>query len=241
MQKETQSIEWTVATDEESQWSIKLTNAYQDYRHSGWQFVTTLNEGVNKFIEKHGKETVYDIAQQSTGLSRSRLQNLVSMANKPSSRYAAANGLEIAHAEAVLGLPEPEAIKYLDHAIAEGKSATAIGAMIRDDRQARTAKPNTSQPSDLPDSGNERHPDDEPPFARTANNPLYDDYDTEADALAGNSAAYDFGDDEDGYTYTGAEFMTLMQRATNRLRDTEMWQEQRTVNEWLAMVARHTY
>lgn len=235
---ETQSIEWTVATNDESQWLVTLESLWTQHTTAGWQFVVTLRDGIDELGSKTDKGTLYDLVANQCNVSAKRLQNLTSMARRASSMVAMELGLEIAHAEYVLGLTDTEAIAILNDAAEQRWTPAMVSAEVRNRRIQTTAAPH----QDLPVVGNERHTDDEPPFARTANNPLYDEYDTESDQLAGSSAAaHDFGDDEDGYTYTGAEFMALMQRATNRLRDTEMWQEQRTVNEWLAMVARHTY
>ncbi|HSG61636.1 MAG TPA: hypothetical protein VLA24_09405 [Pseudomonadales bacterium] len=240
-QTETQSIEWTVSTDEESRWLVTLGELWQARTQTGWQFVTELRDGIDKFSKRRDRAQLYELVANQTGLAIKTLMNYVSLSRNPNSAMARELGLDIAHAEAVLGLEYDEAQALLTQAAETSLSANAIGAIVRESRQARTASP-------VPAVGNETNQrsinDDmhDVPFDTSKPNVLYDDdYDTEADNLAGSATAYDYGDDEDGYTYTGPEMLSLIQRATNRLRDTPMWDEQRTVNEWLAMLARHTY
>jgi len=68
-------------------------------------------------------------------------------------------------------------------------------------------------------------------------------HDARLSFFGGMASMHDSDDDEsDQYTYTGAEFSSLLQRATHRLRDNSaLWEEQRTINEWLSLVATQAY
>lgn len=224
-----------------STWVTDVDEAFQLHQKSGWNWANVAKRGFDNLSKRHDKTTLYDHLQtQNPRMTRKRMQNIMSLMNKPYCKLAQDLELDIAHVEAVLSLPDSEAEAMLLDAAEQSISATGIGAIIRERKQAAQPMP----PADLPAVGNDT--DDEPPFARTKGNVLYeaDDLDAKADALAGSSAAYDFTDDDesDAYTYTGPEFHSLLQRATNRLRDNAaVWEEQRTLNEWLSLVATQTY
>lgn len=234
------TTQFVVHFTNENDWLIALGNSYQNYRHAGWEFVTTLQIGIDQFGAN--KAELYQRAADATELTVKTLQNYVSMARKRSSEIAASYGLEIGHAVAVLGLEDAHADAVLLQAAEERLSVDSVKAIVREYKQG----------ADLPVVGNERaavvvapNHDDEPPFSNR-NSVLYADDDTDAKAehLAGSASAYNYTDDDesDQYTYTGAEFHSLLQRATHRLRDNAaLWEEQRTINEWLSLVATQAY
>lgn len=255
------STTFVVHFDDVSAWLTELGSSYHNYQHSGWQFVTTLQAGIDQFGAN--KAELYEAAADQTDLSTKTLQNYVSMARKPSSKFAASNGLEIGHAVAVLGVEDLHAVPLLRHTKVQRLSVESLRAVIRGyhtgkvsfapDFDGHLVVTDIAQTVTVPDDGNQRinavvapnHADDEPPFSNPRS-VLYDDSDTDAKAerLAGSASAYDFtGDDEsDAYTYTGPEFHSLLQRATNRLRDNAvLWEEQRTMGEWLSLVATQSY
>lgn len=240
-------VRYETATNytDESQWISDVGNAYELYQSSGWNLVNVLSKGISDLRSRADKSVLYQrVHEQYPSLSVKRMQNLVSLARKPYAKQAQDLGLEIAHVEAVLGVSDDEAEALLLEAAEQSLSANAIGGIIRERKQAM-------QP--VPVVGNERvsavvapnhATDDDPPFARTQGNVLYDDLDATAERLAGSASAYNFSDDDDtdAYTYTGAEFHSLLQRATHRLRDNAaVWEEQRTLGEWLSLVATQAY
>jgi len=254
---------FVVGFDDVSAWLTELGKIYHNYQHSGWQFVTTLQAGIDQFGSN--KAELYEAAADQTDLSTKTLQNYVSMARKPSSKFAAGNGLEIGHAVAVLGVEDLHAVPLLRHAKVQRLSVESLRAVVRDYHVGKVSfAPDfdghlivtdiAPAVATIPDDGNRaatltapNHAtdnDDDPPFARSQGNVLYDDTDARADAYAGSSSAYNYSDDDesDQYTYTGAEFSSLLQRATHRLRDNAaVWEEQRTINEWLSLVATQAY
>lgn len=219
----------TVYTDE-SEWLTDLDNAYTLHARSGWHFADVLHRGISQLQKRHDKTDLYQLAHEQTRVSIKRMQNLVSMMNKPYAAQAQELGLEIAHVEAVLGVSDDEAEALLLDAAEQSLSASAIGGIIRERRMASVAAPTTFVPDDGNDSA---ATDDDPPFANPQRNVLYDDT---------APTAYTDDDDTESYTYTGAEFHSLLQRATNRLRDNAaLWEEQRTLHEWLSLVATQAY
>ena len=242
MERETQSIEWAVATDDISQWLLTLGQLWQARTQTGWQFVKELQTGIDTFSKRRDRAQLYELVANHTNLAVKTLMNYVSLSRNPNSTIACDLGLDIAHAEAVLGLEYNEAQALLTQAAETSLSATAIGAMIRESRQARTASP-------VPDAGNEtdqRSINDgmhDVPFDRSEPNVLYDDdYSEDASVSAGSGSGYDWDPaDTDDYTYTGDEFLAEFTRSTNRLRGQEFWSEQRTLREWLQLIERNTY
>ena len=253
MNTETKSnpIEFVVRYETESTytdvttWVADVDEAFQLHQKSGWNWANVAKRGFDSLSKRYDKTALYDHLQtQNPRMTRKRMQNIMSMMNKPYCKLAQDLELDIAHVEAVLGVSDDEAESLLLDAAEQSLSASAIGGIIRERKQAM-------QP--VPVVGNERvsavvapnhATDDDPPFARTQGNVLYDDLDATAERLAGSSAAYNYTDDDesDQYTYTGAEFHSLLQRATNRLRDNAvLWEEQRTMGEWLSLVATQTY
>jgi len=209
------TTQFVVHFTNETEWLVALGNSYQNYRHAGWEFVTTLQTGIDQFGAN--KADLYQRAADATELTVKTLQNYVSMARKRSSRVAASHGLEIGHAVAVLGLDDAHADAVLIQAAEERLSVDSVKAIVREYKQGAA----------IPDDGNEY---DDPPFA----NPRSVLYATDAPSYT--------DDDTEGYTYTGPEFHSLLQRATNRLRDNAaLWEEQRTLGEWLSLVATQTY
>lgn len=236
-------VRYETATNytDEATWIADVGNAYELYQSSGWNLVNVLAKGISDLRSRTDKSVLYQrVHEQYPSLSVKRMQNLVSLARKPYTKQAQELGLEIAHVEAVLGLPDEEAEALLLDAAEQSLSASAIGGIIRERRLATVAAPNAV----VPDGGNDSAAtDDEPPFANPRS-VLYDDTDAKAERLAGSASAYNYTDDDesDQYTYTGAEFHGLLQRAVNRLRDNAaVWEEQRTINEWLSLVATQSY
>lgn len=226
------SYETTTTYADESEWLTDLDNAYTLHARSGWHFADVLHRGISQLQKRRDKTDLYQLAHEQTRVSVKRMQNLVSMMNKPYAAQAQELNLEIAHVEAVLGVSDDEAEAILLDAAEQSLSANAIGGILRERRLGTVAAPNTFVPA----VGNQSADtdDDDPPFAHTQRNVLYDD--------AAPAARTYTDDDTDSYTYTGAEFHSLLQRATHRLRDNAaLWEEQRTINEWLSLVATQAY
>lgn len=242
MQTETLN-NWTVATDDESQWLVTLGELWQARTQAGWQFCRTLRDGVDKFSRRRDKTELYELVANQTGLAVKTLMNLVSIARNENSELAEDLGLDIAHADAVRALFFDEAQALLTQAAEQSLSADAVKAIIRERRQQNTAQP---QRTFVPDAGNEpeaRHyvsaePDDVP-FSN-GRNVLYDDVDARAEHYAGSSSGYDWQDEDDAMTYTIDEVYSLIQRAVNRLKDVDA-NSQRTVGEWLGFIGRQCY
>lgn len=242
MQTETLN-NWTVATDEESQWLVTLGDLWTAHTMTGWQFVKELRRGIDRFGKRRDKTELYELVANQTGLATKTLMNYVSLARNENSPLAEELGLDIAHADAVRTLVYDEAEALLMQAAEQSLSADAVKAIIRERRQANTAAPDL-----IPDVGNERQAktnfvspyDDEPPFADKSSILYDDDYSAEANAYAGSANGYDWADDDDGMTYTIDEMYSLLQRAVNRLKDVDDG-TQRTTVEWLRQIARHTY
>lgn len=233
------SYETTTTYTDESAWLTDLDNAYTLHAKSGWHFADVLHRGISQLQKRRDKTDLYQLAHDQTRVSIKRMQNLVSMMHKPYAKQAQDLGLEIAHVEAVLGLDDDEAEAMLLDAAEQSITANAIGGILRERRLGAVAAPNAFVPA----IGNiSEGTDDEPPFSNPRS-VLYDDTDAKAERLAGSASAYNYSDDDtDSYTYTGAEFYSVLQRATNRLRDNSaVWEEQRTINEWLSLVATQTY
>jgi hypothetical protein len=249
---------FVVHFDDVSAWLTELGSSYHNYQHSGWQFVTTLQAGIDQFGSN--KAELYEAAADQTDLSTKTLQNYVSMARKPSSKFAASNGLEIGHAVAVLGVEDLHAVPLLRHAKVQRLSVESLRAVVRDYHAGKVSfKPDfdghlivtdIAPAVTVPDDGNRtaavtapnHATDDDPPFARTQGNVLYesDDLDAKAERLAGSSAAYDFSDDEDTLLLTINEARDAINRAMQRLSRVDDG-TQRALNEWLRLVAQQTY
>lgn len=248
MAVETKSIEFVVATDEESQWLVTLGELWTVHTNTGWQFVTELQNGIDKFSKRRNRTELYELVANQTNIGVKRLMNLVSMSRNENSQIAKDLGLGIAYAEMVLGLDYHEAEALLLQAAEQALSASALGALIREKRQATTAKTNTTT-QDLPDAGNERRyisadPDDdsEPPFANKSSI-LYeqgDDYSAEASAYAGSASGYDWTDDEDDMVLSLNEARDAINRAMQRLSLLDDG-TQRTLGEWCSFVLRNAY
>ena len=234
MQNETQTITWTVATDEESQWLVRLGDLWTARTQAGWQFVKELQTGIDSYSKRRDKSELYELAANQTGLSTKTLMNYVSLARNENSALAEDLGLDIAHADVVRSLFFDEAQALLLQAAEQSLSADALKAIIRERRQAATAAPGTV----IPDAGNVAT-DEDPPFANRGS-VLYqdDEYDELADSFAGDVCAYDYSDDD--YTYSIDEMHGLVQRSINRLRDVDNG-DQRTLNEWLKQIAAQAY
>lgn len=231
---------------DEATWIADVGNAYELYQSSGWNLVNVLAKGVNDLRSRADKSTLYQrVHEQYPNLSVKRMQNLVSLARKPYAKQAQDLGLEIAHVEAVLGLPDDEAEALLLDAAEQSLSANAIGGIIRERRLATVAAPAAFVPA----VGNDSATDDEPPFANR-NSVLYaDNTDAKADALAGDADSYDYtpegSADIDSYQFSGYEFGDLLERGALKLRkyaaQDEQWHRQRTLQEWLRIVDRLLY
>lgn len=235
---------WTVATDDESQWLVTLGELWQARTQAGWQFCRTLRDGVDKFSKRRDKAELYELVANQTGLSTKTLMNLVSIARNENSELAEELGLDIAHADAVRSLFYDEAQALLTQAAEQSLTADAVKAIIRERRQATTSNAGTSSPS-IPDAGNEpeaRHyvsaePDDVP-FAG-GSNVLYDDVDARAEHYAGSSSGYDWQDeDDDTLLLSRNEARDVIEAAWRRLPQDDT---QRSVREWLMLLERNAY
>lgn len=234
------SYETTTTYTDESAWLTDLDNAYTLHAKSGWHFADVLHRGVSQLQKRRDKTDLYQLAHDQTRVSIKRMQNLVSMMNKPYAKQAQDLGLEIAHVEAVLGLDDDEAEAMLLDAAEQSITANAIGGILRERRLGKIA--------DVPAVGNE---DDEPPFTRAKGNVLYesDDLDAKADALADSVSAYDFTDDTgtdiDDMLLNGNEFAGMLQRAAHKLVDKakrdEFWNQQRSVEAWYRLAEQLIY
>lgn len=240
---ETEATYTDVAT-----WVADVDEAFQLHQKSGWNWANVAKRGFDSLSKRHDKTALYDHLQtQNPRMTRKRMQNVISLMNKPYCKLAQDLELDIAHVEAVLGLPDDEAEALLLEAAEQSLSATAIGGIIRERRLASVAAPNTFVPAVGNDSA---ATDDEPPFARKQGNVLYeaDDLDAKADALAGDADSYTYSNDDndiDSYQFSGYEFSDLLERGALKLRKyaatDEQWHRQRTLQEWLKIVDRLLY
>jgi len=245
---ETEATYTDVAT-----WVADVDEAFQLHQKSGWNWANVAKRGFDSLSKRYDKTTLYDHLQtQNTRMTRKRMQNIMSMMNKPYCKLAQDLELDIAHVEAVLGCTDDEAEALLLEAAEQSLSASAIGGILRERRLGAVAAPNAFVPA----VGNEPSntaTDDDPPFARTQGNVLYeaDDLDAKAERLAGSASAYDFSDDESGGTdiddmqFSGYEFSDILQRGALKLRNlaakSDDWQRQRTMQEWLHIIDRVLY
>ena len=240
---QTETLEWTVATDEESQWLVSLGELWQARTQAGWQFVKELRGGIDQFSRRRDKAELYELVANQTGLATKTLMNYVSLARNENSARAEELGLDIAHADVVRSLMPDEAEALLLQAAEQSLSADAVKAIIRERRQATVANP-----SIIPDAGNERQPrsnfvspyaDDEPPFAQP-HSVLYqdDDYSAEASAYAGNARGYDWADDDDVLLLGRNDARDLIERAWRRLPADDT---QRSIREWLMLLENNAY
>lgn len=232
---------WTVATDEESQWIVRLGKLWGTSVTKGWEFVDELRAGIDEHSKRRSKSELYDAVYNETGIGTKRLQNLVSMSRNPNSQIARDMNLEFAYAEAVLGLPDDHAERLLLEAAEQGLSATAIGARIREERQRNTAAAN------VPDAGNQRSINDDVvgaddvPFEHKGSSILYeeaDDYSAEAEAYAGDADGYEY--EPDNLELTLNEAREMVDAAWQRLARVDVGHPY-TLAEWLRMVGVHAY
>ena len=241
MQTETLN-NWTVATDEESQWLVTLGDLWTAHTMTGWQFVKELRRGIDRFGKRRDKTELYELVANQTGLATKTLMNYVSLARNENSPLAEELGLDIAHADAVRTLVYDEAEALLMQAAEQSLSADAVKAIIRERRQANTAAPDL-----IPDVGNERQAktnfvspyDDEPPFADKSSI-LYDDddYSAEANAYASSANGYDWADDDDVLLLGRNDARDLIERAWRRLPADDT---QRSIREWLMLLENNAY
>ena len=241
MQTETLN-NWTVATDEESQWLVTLGDLWTAHTMTGWQFVKELRRGIDNFGKRRDKTELYELVANQTGLATKTLMNYVSLARNENSPLAEELGLDIAHADAVRTLVYDEAEALLMQAAEQSLSADAVKAIIRERRQA-----NTAAPGNIPDAGNERqarstfvspYPDDEPPFTDKSSILYDDDYSAEASAYAGNANGYDWADDDDVLLLGRNDARDLIERAWRRLPADDT---QRSIREWLMLLENNAY
>lgn len=217
---------WTVATDEESQWIVRLGKLWGTSVTKGWEFVDELRAGIDEHSKRRSKSELYDAVYNETGIGTKRLQNLVSMSRNPNSQIARDMNLEFAYAEAVLGLDHEEAHSYLLQAAEQSLPATAIGAIIRESRQRNTATAN------VPDAGNQRSINDDVvgadgvPFEHKGSSVLYEEADYTAEA--------------DDLELTLNEARAMVDAAWQRLARVDVG-HQYTLAEWLRMVGVNAY
>lgn len=106
-----------------SQWLERVEFTYGRLKLAGWEFVLTLQKGIDQFGRTDpAKMELYELASQQVGLSVNTLQNYVSTARKPSTVYAVELGLQLGHAQAVIGLEDVVAESVLLEAAENGMS-----------------------------------------------------------------------------------------------------------------------
>lgn len=239
---QTQKIEFVVYRERDeryidlSTWLADMETDYAAYQESGWRWVETIYNGIERSCETRAQKSAwYQAAQeQNPKMKIKRMQNLVSMRRKPYAKTAQELGLEIAHVEAVLGLPDDAAEAMLIEAAEQGLHATAVGARIREERQRNVKS------VDLPDAGNEDNNMHDVPFSHNGSNVLYeqgDDYSAEANAYAGSHDGYDWSDDDE-LMLNRNEARDMIEAAWRRLPADD---EQRTLGEWLSLLLRNAY
>lgn len=169
-----------------SDWLTRLTNEFETAKHTYWQFIFDLRDGIDQFGRTdHGKMHLYELAAGQLGLSVKTVQNYVSAARSPLSATACDLGLEVWHLMAVLGLDIEVGHDLLSTAAEQGLTPSRTGQLA------------WVHKNPIPNTGNTQngaHPtieiaqpvmhqngyDDAPPFA---NEPYYQESDR-ADTIA---------------------------------------------------------
>ena len=136
-----------------SGWLTELDGCYIQFKRSGWEFAVALTHGIDQFgSTPQAKAELYELASKQLNCSVKTLRNYVSVVRNPAASVAIELGLEIGHANAVLGLPGPQAESVLHEAAERMLSVEATRYMVHEAKH--------------PDSRNE------PPFANP-NSVLY--------------------------------------------------------------------
>lgn len=108
-----------------SLWLDDLSKLWTQRVATGWAFAHWLRAGIDTFSARQEVGELYQAASEASGLAVKTLQNYVSIARKfPVERIP--EGVDIGHANALLGLSEDAADYWLHKVTAEGMSVERL-------------------------------------------------------------------------------------------------------------------